>query len=209
MKKGILTLFCLVLFACAGMAQDLSYKDQMIKDREEKNLRFEDTTRSPLRFEEILVFTGLNYFEPNEKYKVTATFVKAKKSKVFKMKTSTDRMPEYKKYGELTFKIDTGTYTLSVYQNMRLVEEEEYKHHLFLPFTDNTSGSECYGGGRYVDLKKPAKGKLKTIEIDFNEAYNPYCAYTDRFSCPIPPAENSLNIRIEAGETAYHEGDHH
>ena len=68
--------------------------------------------------------------------------------------------------------------------------------HLFLPFTDNTNGVETYGGGRYIDLKIPAGN---TINIDFNKAYNPYCAYSDKYSCPIPPPENHLDIEIKAG----------
>ena len=80
---------------------------------------------------------------------------------------------------------------------MRLKKEKEYKDYLFLPFRDGTSRKESYGGGRFLDLKKP---KGKTIHIDFNLAYNPYCAYSHRYTCPIPPPENELTIEIKAGE---------
>jgi len=86
---------------------------------------------------------------------------------------------------------------LFLYQDARAFTNKLYKDHLFLPFTDLTSGEESYGGGRYIDLKVPAD-KTKIV-IDFNKSYQPYCAYTDGYSCPIPPTENFIDYRIEAG----------
>jgi hypothetical protein len=74
----------------------------------------------------------------------------------------------------------------------------EYADYLFLPFNDASNGKTTYGGGRFIDLEIPAAGN-KTIEIDFNKAYNPYCAYNHNYSCPIPPDENNLNILVNAG----------
>ncbi|RYD73146.1 MAG: DUF1684 domain-containing protein [Sphingobacteriales bacterium] len=92
--------------------------------------------------------------------------------------------------------IDGKSFKLNIYQSQDLKKIEKYKNSLFLPFTDLTSGVESYGGGRYVDLEIP-EGEL--IPIDFNTAYNPYCAYNHKYSCPIPPQENDLAIEIKAG----------
>ena len=73
-----------------------------------------------------------------------------------------------------------------------------YKNYIFLPFTDDSNGFETYGGGRYLDIDKPEDG-VRKIVLDFNIAYNPYCAYSDAYSCPIPPRENNLSVKILAG----------
>jgi uncharacterized protein (DUF1684 family) len=80
---------------------------------------------------------------------------------------------------------------------MALKKQKEYKKYLFIPFRDLTSGKESYGGGRYIDTEIPAG---ETLILDFNRAYNPYCAYSHRYSCPIPPEENTLKVEIRAGE---------
>ena len=118
------------------------------------------------------------------------------------MKTSTDRKPMYVKYGELSFVLKGESFKLNVYRNIELSKKEEYKDYLFLPFSDATSGKESYIGGRYIDLRVP---KGKSIAIDFNKAYNPYCAYNSQYSCPIVPLENDLDIAIEAGVKKFHD----
>jgi uncharacterized protein len=92
---------------------------------------------------------------------------------------------------------------LNLYQSQSLMEVDAYKSHLFLPFTDETSGAGSYEGGRYIDLSFEDI-RNKKIVIDFNKAYNPYCAYVSgKYNCPIPPAENTLPVRVEAGERQY------
>ena len=112
------------------------------------------------------------------------------------MKTTTSRLPTYEVFGVATFVLDGKELQLNIYQSHRLRETEEYKDYLFLPFTDLTNGEETYGGGRFIDLEIP-KGDY--ITIDFNKSYNPYCAYNKKYSCPIPPKENDLDVRILAG----------
>ena len=116
--------------------------------------------------------------------------------KPFKMKTTTDRLPVYIKYGEVTFQLKGGTYQLNIYQNLDLMDDEGYEDFLFLPFLDDTNGEESYGGGRYVEGRIP-DGDI--LEIDFNKAYNPYCAYNEKYSCPIVPRENYITEKVEAG----------
>ena len=118
------------------------------------------------------------------------------------MKTSTERTPMYKKYGELHFKIDEKSFKLNVYQNLELIQKPGFKDYLFLPFSDQTNGNETYIGGRYLDMRIP---KTKTVIINFNKAYNPYCAYNYKYSCPIVPLENDLDIEIKAGIKKFHD----
>ena len=102
----------------------------------------------------------------------------------------------YIKYGEVYFTIDKKEYKLNVYQSQELLQSADYKDYLFIPFTDATSGNETYEGGRYIDLTIPTGNQ---VLINFNKAYHPYCAYTDGYNCPVPPQENKLPIKIEAG----------
>lgn len=137
----------------------------------------------------------LKYFDVNEKFKVQARFEPIKDGAIFKMKTNTERLPEYRNFGKLYFEIGGESLVLTLYQN---VEQPDY---LFCPFKDLTNGKESYGAGRYLDFR------LKDIEnpvLDFNYSYNPYCAYNDEYSCPIPPQENHLNIAVLAGEKNWH-----
>jgi uncharacterized protein (DUF1684 family) len=92
-------------------------------------------------------------------------------------------------------------FTLAAFQSKKLLEVNAAENGLFIPFRDATSGTDTYGGGRYIDCEIPADGNL--LLIDFNKAYNPYCAYNPRYSCVIPPEENRLDIRIEAGEKTF------
>jgi len=117
------------------------------------------------------------------------------------MKTSTKRLPEYVKYGELHFQIDGKKLKLNVYQNIELSKKPGHEDYLFLPFSDKTCGKGSYIGGRYIDMKIP---KFDDVLLDFNTAYNPYCAYNHKYSCPIVPLENDLDIAITAGVKKFH-----
>ncbi len=160
---------------------------------------FQDPAKSPLPEADRAAFHGLERYPPDANYNVTARF-KAKPGKDFGMPTTTDRRPVYRSMGRLTFRLNGQKQQLTVYQNRDLVKDAAYADHLFVPFTDLTNGESTYGGGRYIDLKGPLGSEL---ELDLNRAYNPYCAYNGRYSCPIPPAENHLKVRVEAGVKAY------
>lgn len=113
------------------------------------------------------------------------------------MKTTSSRTPMYVKYGEISFEIDGKKLKLDVFQNLDLIKmNPKYKNSLFLPFTDLTSGVTSYGGGRYLDLEIPKKRKFT---LDFNKAYNPYCAYAPGYSCPLTPKQNDLEVEVLAG----------
>lgn len=165
------------------------------------NAEYADAKTSPLMANDLKMFKSLDFYPISSKYFVKAKLVKAKNEKAFEMKTSTSRKPKYIKYGTVFFTIDGVALQLNVYQDVELSKSDKYKNHLFLPFSDLTCGKESYIGGRYIDLEIP---KGNTIEIDFNQSYNPYCAYNHKYSCPIVPLENDLNIAIKAGVKTFH-----
>ena len=149
------------------------------------------------------MFESLEFFPIDTAYRVTARLEFKEDSKPFAMKTTTDRLPIYKLFAIAHFELNGKEHSLEVYQNQELIQDPEFSDYLFLPYTDKTNGNESYGGGRYIDLKAPEGDQLV---IDFNQSYNPYCAYNSEYSCPIPPRANALETEIRAGVLAY--GDH-
>ena len=177
-----------------------TYNKAMNKVREEKDVEFADSTTSRFNAEERAEFHGLNYFEPDSYYRIKVVFSVDTSTPVFKMPTNTERTPNYRIYGFFDFKIHDTICRLTAFQNMDFKDDPEWGGYLFVPFSDKTSGNESYGAGRYIDIKIPAE---ENVFLDFNEAYNPYCAYSDRWSCPLVPFENYLEVRIPAGEKKY------
>jgi len=169
-------------------------------ERQNKNFEFIDTLKSPFTKEEIEHHTGFKYFKIDEAHNIKTKFTTDTSHMPFEMATTTDRKPIYRIYGYLNFEINDTLFKLTAYQNMGYKDHSEYGGYLFVPFTDLTNGSETYGGGRYIDIKIPA---TDSIFLDFNETYNPYCAYSKRWSCPLVPFNNHLNTRINAGEKRY------
>lgn len=173
------------------------YRERILQFREEKNHEFRDTAQSPLPLALLNDFEGLSYFPVDTAWYVKGIFTRLPKAKKIRMKTSTDRVPVYHVYGTLRFMIKGQEFVLQVYQNREVTKRPGYSDYLFIPFTDLTTGEQTYGGGRYLDFRIPGNHE---VWLDFNLAYNPYCAYGGNYSCPVPPAENFLNVRIEAGE---------
>jgi uncharacterized protein (DUF1684 family) len=204
MKKHLFILLTssLCLFISPSYAQ--SFKKSVKKFQAKLNEDYLNPETSPLPDKERKTFKGHDFFSPNKKFCIEAKFIRTPNTTPFKMETTTSRLPVYEKYGEAHFEIDGKKYVLNIYQNHQLRKTAEYKNYLFLPFKDETNGAETYGGGRFIDLKIP---KGETIVIDFNKAYNPYCAYSDQYSCPVPPKENHLAVKILAGVKNY-EGGH-
>ena len=140
-----------------------------------------------------------DFFPIDEQYRIIATFTPTKNGKWFSMKTSGSSDKIFRTYGKINFMIEGRPLELKIYQSQSLMVSDEHRDHLFLPFTDQTSGISTYESGRYIDLNIPDIQKNHVV-IDFNKAYNPYCVYTTGYNCPIPPAENFLDIPIRAGE---------
>jgi uncharacterized protein (DUF1684 family) len=199
--KKILLLVILLQFSF-GFAQTQFSWEAVEKFQNELNAEYADQKTSPLLPEDLKEFKSLDYYPANEKYFVVAQFVRTANEQPFEMKTSTDRKPVYVKYGEAHFSIEGQFFKLNIYRNIELSKKEQYKDYLFLPFSDLTCGNESYIGGKYIDMKIP---QGDTIVIDFNRSYNPYCAYSHKFSCPKVPLENDLKIAIRAGVKKFHD----
>lgn len=166
----------------------------------ELNASFKDPEESPLVDKDKMNFEGLDYFLPNADYVVRAKLIKTPNALPFGMPTTTDRISQERVYGRLQFNLKGKPFSLEVYQSLDLLEKEGYEDYLFLPFTDLTNGNNTYGGGRYLDLRT-VQGD--SMWIDFNKSYNPYCAYNKKYSCPVVPSQNHLEIAVHAGVKAF------
>jgi uncharacterized protein (DUF1684 family) len=198
--KMLFTLLLTVVISFVFSQEKAKQTAQEFQDELNKN--YADKEKSPLTEEDLKTFTHLDFFPISDEFIVKAKFIRTKKEKPFEMKTTTARLPVYKKYGELHFSIDGEKYKLNVYQNLDFIQKKEYENYLFLPFSDTTNGNETYIGGRYIDCYiQDGKDWI----IDFNKAYNPYCAYNYKYSCPIVPLENDLPIAINAGVKKFHD----
>tara|TARA_R100001369_G_scaffold954_4_gene3203 strand:+ start:76042 stop:76644 length:603 start_codon:yes stop_codon:yes gene_type:complete len=187
----------LILISIFTVEAQNSKKIQEIKDFQQTlNSEFADPEESPLTAEDLKKFKELTFFEIDTNYVIEAEFVRTPSESPFAMPTTTNRTPIYVKYGKAYFKIKGKSYKLNIYQSQDLSTNPEYLDYLFIPFTDESNGHGSYPGGRYIDFKIPTSNR---ITLDFNKAYNPYCAYSGRYSCPIPPAENNLAVAIPVG----------
>ena len=163
------------------------------------NASFKDATISPLKKKDLKAFKGLAFYPIDSSFIVTAQLTKIENAPTFEMSTTTDRKPLYKEYGILNFTLKGKDVQLTIYQSQDDLQDEKYKNYLFLPFTDDTSGNESYGGGRYMDVMITDINADNTIKLNFNNTYNPYCAYNEKYSCPLTPRKNHLDIEIKAG----------
>ncbi len=164
------------------------------------NADFKDASKSPLKPKDLKRFEQLDFFPFDTAYVVKATLERIPNAPWFDMKTSTDRFSKERIFAKATFTLKGKTFTLNIYQGEENMQTEGLEDYLFLPFIDNTNGSSTYAGGRYIDLRIP---ESNTIEFDFNKAYNPLCAYNEKYSCPLVPRENYIDLKVEAGVKAF------
>jgi uncharacterized protein (DUF1684 family) len=174
------------------------WRTELESKRAEKDEFFGSHPHSPVPEDDRETFDGLDYFDPDPTFRVEATVHLADEDddSVYVMDTTTGGEQRYLKVAELTFELDGETYALGGYR-----QSGEERETLFVPFRDKTTGQQTYGAGRYMELE--AEGELEdgdAIPIDFNLAYNPFCAFNDAYACPLPPAENWLEALVEAGE---------
>lgn len=177
----------------------------IIKFQRELNQEFKNPETSPLSDKYRKDFESLDFFTPDTTYVIRAKFVRTPEALPFLMPTTTDRKSEEVVYGIAHFTLNGVARKLEIYQNKELMLEEEYVDYLFLPFTDLTNSEETYGGGRYIDLRIP-EGDM--ITIDFNQAYNPYCAYNKKYSCPLVPSVNHLDTKVLVGVKDFEKESH-
>ena len=167
------------------------YIDSIEANRVEKDRFFRSSPHSPIA--DRVNFTGLNYYPPDPAYRMTLPLNPVDEPEPLTFQTSTGDERIYYRIGTVNFEIEGQPAILTIYQS-------EHHEEFFLPFRDATSGHETYGAGRYLEPELLRNGD---ILVDFNLAYNPFCAYSDDYSCPLPPFENHLRIPIRAGEKAY------
>lgn len=193
----VLAIIITLLNSCKDQKR---YIPDLTEFQKELNSSFKDVTKSPLSKNDRLDFISLDFFDFDSSYVVKGILIPFQKDSIFDMKTNTDRMHTYNKFGKIKFNLDNTYFELNVYKDQELINDQTNINDVFLPFYDNTNGITTYSGGRYIDLKV---GKDSIIYIDFNKAYNPYCVYNYKFSCPIVPSGNYIAFDIKAGVKDY------
>jgi len=203
MKNNVIILMVLLcLSACKTSYTATSpeaYAKMIAHHRMEYQQEFAKNADSPLDQTD---FKHMNFYKADASYNCQCSVELTADAKPFDIKTYSGMTKEYIAYGIATCDIQGSPQQLTLYRSLRLMTMPMYKDYLFLPFMDSTNGSETYGGGRYIDLKISDINK-GIVNIDFNKCYNPYCAYSDGYNCPVPPVENHLDIAIPAGEKMY------
>ena len=180
------------------------YSREILVNRQNSKKELIAETRAPIQASDTSM---LDYYEPNIDWKIEAKILLTPNDSVFQMPTSSGKTKPYKRYGIAKMQHAGKTFELSIYQNQNFLNDPELKDYLFIPFLDATNGETTYEGGRYIDLRL-YEIKNGVAVIDFNLCYNPYCAYSTGYNCPVPPAENRLKIKIEAGEKKFKKADH-
>ena len=191
------SLFCLGYVAASAQTPDSSFVSDVERHRAHYKQEFLTEPRSPLTAQDTAL---LDFFQPAPAWQLVARFEPTPDAEPFDMPTYSGRKKPFKRYGFAYFDVAGTEYRLALYINLGLAQQEAYRDHVFLPFKDHTNGETTYGGGRYLDLKTGDIAPDGTVILDLNKAYNPWCAYSDGFNCPIPPAENHLEMAVEAGE---------
>ena len=195
MRSLVLLLLVMAAYAVDGQ----TYSDTIIRFRQQYTADLLADKRAPIKSSQV---RSLGFYKPDRAYRVVADVTATPGSKPFLIQTHSGKQKPFREYGLLTFTLNDTRFTLHIYQSVDLVKEDAHKDDLFIPFNDETNYETTYAGGRYIDLSVNDIKDGK-VTLDFNKCYNPYCAYADGYSCPIPPSENYLHTRIEAGEKMF------
>ncbi len=198
MKKWIyggalLVIVLSILYNFIGGINPANYREEILESREDTDRFMRFSEESPFITAGVTM-DSLQYYAPDLTYRIAARYVPVEKREILALGTNDGKKEEYLTYGYAEFNLDGNRERLLILEN---IDEEK----LFIPFGDATSGEETYGAGRYLDVEH---GGSATIILDFNKAYNPYCAYVDSYTCPLPPPQNLVKGAIRAGEKNYH-----
>jgi uncharacterized protein len=200
MKKllSLLPALFFVLGLNAQMDLDQAHATIIQEYRKAYVHEFESNPKSPLEKQDL---QALRFYEPDARYAIKCQFTRTPDAEPFEMATYSGITKPFVQYGIATFNWEGKSIKISLYRSLGQTLPQ-YRDLLFLPFKDLTSNVDTYGGGRYIDLRI---GEIvdNQVIIDFNKAYNPYCAFSDGYNCPVPPFENHLEMAIEAGEKMY------
>ncbi len=188
-----------IYYSFSGGENSEAYVASIQTLRKEKDHNMRTASDSPFANDTANTFKGLNYFPIDATYRIQARLTPIEQKKTISLPTSDGKQKSYLEYAYAEFEMQGERNKLLI---LEIMDMGPYRGTLFLAFADKTSAIETYGAGRYLDIKK-LPGST-SVTLDFNEAYNPYCAYNNNFSCPFPPPENIVNIHIEAGEKTYH-----
>lgn len=196
MKSFVLSLTILCLFVSAK-AQ--SYREQLEAHRDKYRSDFLTDEHSPLTKKDLKY---LRFYAADSTYAVRAEVERVVDTLGFDMQTHNGILKRYVVFAKARFTLHGKAHQLLIYQSVKLRQKEGFEDYLFIPFTDETNYAFTFGGGRYLDARTGdiREGKLL---LDFNKAYNPYCAFKEGYSCPIPPRENNLPVAITAGEKLF------
>jgi uncharacterized protein (DUF1684 family) len=199
----LLTLLAIIIYTFTSSKADKAFDEpawraKIEQARSQKNRFFKTSENSPLDDSAKTSFRALNYYTPDPAYRIEASISRLNPKELLSLATSDGREKKFYRWGIASFSVHGVEQQLLLLEAAESSPETEGK--LFIPFSDNTSARETYGAGRYLDVEKPGGN---TLLIDFNEAYSPYCAYSDEYSCPFPPSENQLTVAIRAGEKVY------
>ena len=197
MKYFLIVAFLSLFISCNS--QDKRPLIGKTEYQQKLNAVFKDASKSPLKNKDLKSFKGLDFFPVDSSYIIIASIEKTPDTPFLGMVTNTEEKSYYRKFGILTFTLKEKEIQLTLYESLEESENPVFKDYLFLPFTDETSGSDSYGGGRYMDVFKSKINTNGTLELNFNNTYNPYCAYNDDYSCPLTPRDNHLSMEILAG----------
>ena len=197
MKYFLIVAFLSLFISCNS--QDKRPLIGKTEYQQKLNAVFKDASKSPLKNKDLKSFKGLDFFPVDSSYIITASIKKTPDTPFLGMATNTEEKSYYRKFGILTFTLKDKEMQLTLYESLEESENPVFEDYLFLPFTDETSGSDSYGGGRYMDVFKSKINTNGTLELNFNNTYNPYCAYNDDYSCPLTPRDNHLSMEILAG----------
>jgi uncharacterized protein len=178
-------------------ASQLDWQKELEQGRKDKDRFFATEHISPIAHEERSTFRGLKYFAPDPKYSIRAKLHKYDHPETVIMDTSKGTQQKFLRIGYFDFETGGKNVRLQAYKSAERKGDDQ----IFVPFKDKTSGKETYEAGRYLDLNPSRNDEYY---LDFNFAYNPYCAYSDDYICPFPPRENWLDVEIRAGEKKYH-----
>lgn len=194
-----------------GNDEQKAYIQEVSEFRRRKDRFFGTSEQSPIPFDDRRGFGGLHYYQPSPAYRVAVEVVPFARQELVELGTSTGEIRPMVRYAELRFHFDGHPLRLTGFLDPHYLEHHHGHDHgieLFVPFRDASSGKETYGAGRYVEVQVeqgPNDGAT-TATLDLNMAYNPYCAYNLAYTCPLPPAENTLPVPIPAGERTYDVG---
>jgi uncharacterized protein (DUF1684 family) len=193
--RGLVLLAAVAAARCGGGAppQGANYTTEIAAARAAKDAVFANPADSPIPAERRNEFLPLSYFPPDPVYAVPAELTPAMTRIVVRMPTSTGEVRSMDRVGTLGFMLKGQQLSLGAFVESGSADVNR----LFVPFTDLTSGTETYAGGRYLDLDRTPTG---IYVVDFNKAYHPYCYYNPTFDCPYPPAESRLPVPVRAGE---------